>query len=257
MLDDIQTNSQSALEELRDLARGIYPPLLADKGLAAALEAQSRKSPMPVSIDSNGTRRYPQDVESAVYFCVLEALNNVAKYAEASAATVRLSEREGSLRFEVADDGKGFDSRTAHGTGLRGMADRLDAVGGRLQVREPVPHHPEVRLVVPTADTQGMAEPELASQRAGRVAGEGDTGRVPPRILPGAFVIIGEALANVAKHASGTNVAVRLFAKKDHHPGVEILRRRAAEVGGRLRVESGYGQGTRDIAALLIHGVAS
>jgi signal transduction histidine kinase len=134
MLDDIQTDSQSALEELRDLARGIYPPLLADKGLAAALEAQSRKSPMPVSIDSNGTRRYPQDVESAVYFCVLEALNNVAKYAEASAATVHLSEREGSLRFEVADDGKGFDSRTAHGTGLRGMADRLDAVGGRLLV---------------------------------------------------------------------------------------------------------------------------
>ena len=74
---------QDALENLRDLARGIYPPLLADKGLAAALEAQARKAPIPIEVDAEGVGRYPQEVEAAVYFCALEALNNVAKYAEA------------------------------------------------------------------------------------------------------------------------------------------------------------------------------
>jgi signal transduction histidine kinase len=69
-----------------------------------------------------------------VYFCVLEALNNVAKYAEASRVVVRLSERNGNLRFEVTDDGRGFDKGATSGTGLRGMADRLDAIGGTLQV---------------------------------------------------------------------------------------------------------------------------
>ena len=86
-----------ALEDLRDLARGIYPPLLADKGLASALEAQARKSPMPVSVEADGIARYPQDVESAVYFSCLEALNNVAKYAEAVSVTIVLAQRNGSL----------------------------------------------------------------------------------------------------------------------------------------------------------------
>jgi signal transduction histidine kinase len=134
MLNDVQAASQSALDDLRDLARGIYPPLLADKGLAVALEAQARKSPVPVSVEPNGIGRYGQDVESAVYFCVLEALNNVAKYAEASGVMVRLGERTGRLRFEVLDDGRGFDRGAAHGTGLQGMADRLDAIGGVLDV---------------------------------------------------------------------------------------------------------------------------
>jgi signal transduction histidine kinase len=134
MLGEVQTASQAALEDLRDLARGIYPPVLADRGLAAALDAQARKSPISVSIDPNGSGRYSQDVESAVYFCVLEALNNVAKYAEASRVTVHLSERDGNLRFEVTDDGRGFDSTASTGTGLRGMADRMDAIGGRLHV---------------------------------------------------------------------------------------------------------------------------
>jgi len=134
MLDEVRADSRAALEELRDLARGIYPPLLADRGLAAALGAQARKSPIPVSIDPEGSRRYSEDVESAVYFCVLEALNNVAKYAEASHVTVHLSEREGNLRFEVTDDGQGFACGVSTGTGLRGMADRMDAIGGRLHV---------------------------------------------------------------------------------------------------------------------------
>jgi signal transduction histidine kinase len=136
MLDGLQAEAAEALENLRDLARGIYPPLLADQGLAAALGAQARKSPVPVSVDADGVGRYPQDVEAAVYFCALEALQNIAKYSRARTATLRLSASNGDLRFEATDDGAGFDATTTrYGTGLQGMADRLDAVGGSLVVR--------------------------------------------------------------------------------------------------------------------------
>jgi signal transduction histidine kinase len=136
MLNDLQQGLGDALETLRDLARGIYPPLLADKGLGAALEAQARKAAMPVAVEPNGIGRYPQEIEAAVYFCTLEALNNVAKYAEASSVQVSLAEERGELRIQIVDDGRGFDtSVTDYGTGLQGMADRLDAVGGRLEVR--------------------------------------------------------------------------------------------------------------------------
>ena len=136
MLADLQGDTTQALEDLRDLARGIYPPLLADKGLAAALESQARKSVVPVTVAADGVGRYPQEAEAAVYFSCLEALQNVAKYADASAATVRLTQSNGSLVFEVVDDGKGFDPETAErGSGLQGIADRLAALGGRLHVR--------------------------------------------------------------------------------------------------------------------------
>ena len=136
LLADIQTETQDALETLRDLARGIYPPLLADKGLGAALTAQARKAALPVEVRADGVGRYPQEVEAAVYFCCLEALQNVAKYANASRATIDLWADERGLRFEVADDGAGFDpGKTAFGSGLQGMADRLDAIRGTLDVR--------------------------------------------------------------------------------------------------------------------------
>jgi signal transduction histidine kinase len=135
MLAQLQGEANDALENLRDLARGIYPPLLADKGLAAALEGQARKSPVPVALDAAGVGRYPPEVEAAVYFCSLEALNNVAKYAAASSVEVRLAQSDGHLTFEIRDDGTGFDTATAaRGTGLQGMADRLEAIGGSLSV---------------------------------------------------------------------------------------------------------------------------
>jgi signal transduction histidine kinase len=130
----LQVDATSALEDLRDLARGIYPPLLADKGLAAALEAQARKSPVPVSVEADEVGRLGQDLEAAVYFCVLEALQNVAKYAEATSVKIGLAQANGSLAFEVADDGEGFDPAEAHGSGLTNMRDRLEALGGRLEV---------------------------------------------------------------------------------------------------------------------------
>jgi signal transduction histidine kinase len=130
------SQANAALEDLRELARGIFPPLLADKGLGAALEAQSRKAAVPTTVDADGVGRYPQEIESAVYFCVLEALNNVAKYAGATRATITLAQAGGHLTFEVDDDGAGFEvDRARGGTGIRGMADRLDAIGGSLTIR--------------------------------------------------------------------------------------------------------------------------
>jgi signal transduction histidine kinase len=136
LLEDLQSESQEALANLRDLARGIYPPLLADQGLVAALESQSRKVGVPVAVEGDGVGRYAQDVEAAAYFCALEALQNVTKYAQASHIQVRLWEEKGELSFSVTDDGKGFDTAaTSYGTGLQGMADRLAAQGGVLEVR--------------------------------------------------------------------------------------------------------------------------
>jgi signal transduction histidine kinase len=151
MLEELQGQTTETLEDLRDLARGIYPPLLADKGLPAALEAQARKSSVPVTVHPDGVGRYGQDVESAVYFCCLEALNNVAKYADASSVEIRLAQTEGELRFEVADDGVGFEpNATTHGTGLQGIADRLDALGGRLEITSAAGAGTTLRGTVPT-----------------------------------------------------------------------------------------------------------
>jgi signal transduction histidine kinase len=120
MASALQASATEALEDLRDLARGIYPPLLQDKGLVAALEAQARKAAVPTTVEADGLGRFGQDVEAAVYFSCLEALQNVAKYAEASSAQIALSNREGSLTFTITDDGVGFDAAAkSYGTGLQ------------------------------------------------------------------------------------------------------------------------------------------
>ncbi len=135
MLAQLQTETQAAIDDLRDLARGIYPPLLADRGLEAALDAQARKSPTPVAVATVGVGRYDQDIEAAVYFSCLEALQNIAKYATASTASIQIAQRNGSLEFIVTDDGTGFDpTSVTHGSGLQGMTDRIDAIGGSLTI---------------------------------------------------------------------------------------------------------------------------
>jgi signal transduction histidine kinase len=135
LLTDLQSETNAALEDLRDLARGIYPPLLADRGLGPALESQARKSPVAVTIEAERIGRYAQETEAAVYFSCLEALQNVAKYADASTAVVRLAQADGTLAFEVSDDGQGFDpAAVRHGTGLQGIADRLAALGGTFTI---------------------------------------------------------------------------------------------------------------------------
>ena len=136
MITELQEDTAQALETLRDLARGIYPQVLADQGLPAALEAQIRKTPVPVELRPDSIGRHPQEIEAAVYFCCLEALQNVSKYADASRSVVRLQADGRWLTFTVEDDGAGFDpSRRRLGTGLQGMSDRLEALGGGLEIR--------------------------------------------------------------------------------------------------------------------------
>ena len=136
ILRQLRSDAAGALENIRDLARGIYPPLLADLGLVAALSAQAGKFTFPVTVQADGIGRSSQDAEAAVYFCCLEALQNTSKYASATEACVTLRAQNGSLRFTTSDDGAGYDSRhTPMGSGLRNMADRLAALGGELDVR--------------------------------------------------------------------------------------------------------------------------
>src|SRR6185437_10831323 len=150
LLGELQTDATGVLENLRDLARGIYPPLLADLGLTAALSAQASKSPLPVAVEADGIGRFPQDTEAAVYFCCLEALQNIAKYAHATQARICLSAKNGTLRFTVSDDGEGYDARyTPLGSGQRNRADRLAALGGRLEVHSAPGHGTTITAELP------------------------------------------------------------------------------------------------------------
>jgi len=135
VLAELKDDADEALETLRDLARGIYPPLLADKGLRVALESQARKATVPVSVEASGVGRYSQEIEAAVYFCCLEALQNLQKYSRAAKAVIRLRTDDARLHFEVEDDGGGFDlAKTNKGSGLTNMVDRLDALGGDVEI---------------------------------------------------------------------------------------------------------------------------
>ena len=126
-----------AITELRELARGIHPAILSDRGLPAALEALAGRSPTPVDVEVGLEERLPPPIEAAAYFVVSEALANVAKYAEASLVRVSVSRENGHARVEVADDGRG-GADPAGGSGLRGLADRVEALDGWLEV-ESVP----------------------------------------------------------------------------------------------------------------------
>jgi signal transduction histidine kinase len=172
----LRNGVRAALGDLRALARGIYPPVLADQGLCAALQAQADRAPLPVLVDADGIGRFSRDAEATIYFCILEALQNIAKYAQASLATVTLTHVDGRLEFSVADDGAGFDpAAAAHGTGLQGMADRLSAVGGRLQIASVRGHGTTISGAVPV-----NAQMEGGGVRAGRTLFRQD-GKPPDR----------------------------------------------------------------------------
>jgi signal transduction histidine kinase len=131
----LKAETSGTLQTLRELARGIYPPLLADQGLAAAVGAQASKVEGPVEVSTDGVGRYPVELETAVYFCCVEALQNAARHAPGSAVRVSLAEDDGQVVFSVTDDGAGFDPATAPaGSGLRNMSDRLAALGGSCRV---------------------------------------------------------------------------------------------------------------------------
>ena len=134
MLDQLAGDVKATIQELRELAHGIYPPLLADSGLGEALRAAGLRSPQPVRVHAEGIGRYALEVESALYFCCLEALQNAAKHAPGAQVEVRLWEESGGLLFSVVDDGPGFDVEHARGGhGFVNMADRLGAIGGTIR----------------------------------------------------------------------------------------------------------------------------
>jgi signal transduction histidine kinase len=147
LLQESSAELQSSLEELRELARGIHPAVLTDRGLAAALRALADRAPVPVELEVEDGP-LPPAVETAVYFVAAEALTNVAKYAHAASAAVRVRRSAGAVRVEVADDGAGGADLTA-GSGLRGLADRVGALDGRLEVHSPPGGGTRVRAAIP------------------------------------------------------------------------------------------------------------
>jgi signal transduction histidine kinase len=175
MLMSIGAQLDEALGSLRSLARGIYPVLLQERGVPEALRSAALRLPIPVSVADRGAGRCVQRIEVAVYFCCLEALQNVTKHAGAGVtATVCLWHERGSLHFRVQDDGSGFDlGRAPAGSGLPNMRDRIAAVGGTLTITSQTGEGTTVRGRVPLASEAaplaGRSAPAPRDDGAGRL----------------------------------------------------------------------------------------
>jgi signal transduction histidine kinase len=163
MIATIGRQMDETLEQLRSLARGIYPSVLHERGLVEALKSVGRRSPIAVSVRGSGVGRYPEDVEVAVYFCCLEALQNVAKHGGAGAAATIMLRADGDrLHFEVRDSGIGFETNGAPaGSGLFNMRDRIDAVAGTVTVTSAPSHGTIVWGSVPVSSCGGPVDPRL------------------------------------------------------------------------------------------------
>jgi signal transduction histidine kinase len=155
MLDDASAELARATEELRELARGIHPAVLSDRGLEAAVQALAQRTPVPVGIESSVEDRLPGTVEAAAYFVIAEALTNVVKHSGADRAEVGIRRDNGHLLVEVRDDGTG--GADGAGSGLRGLADRVAALDGSLQVEGPVTGGTVVRADIPLGDGEGQS----------------------------------------------------------------------------------------------------
>ena len=173
MLEELRTEVQSTIGELRELAHGIYPPLLRDRGLGEALRAAANRSPLPCRVAVDLPGRYPLDVETAAYFCCLEALQNAGKHAGAAATvTVQVGDDDSGLWFRVHDDGVGFDASSSSGHGFVNMRDRLGALGGSLSV--------ESRVGVGTTVCGSVPATALGAGQRGGALGPGLDGVARP-----------------------------------------------------------------------------
>jgi signal transduction histidine kinase len=156
-LEELQADARQALDDLRELARGIHPPVLSDRGLLEAIEGRIARLPLDVSFEAAGVRRgtrYRSEIEGAAYFFVCEGLANVLKHAGANHATVRLASVAGALHIDVSDDGTGFDTRTAAHSGLRGLQDRIEALGGSVQVVSSAAQGTTLRAAIPLQEAR-------------------------------------------------------------------------------------------------------
>lgn len=153
ILSAVMTDMDDAIDSLRALARGIYPPTLAQEGLVTALRDQAAKAPIDTDVSASGVTRYSPEIEAAVYFCTLEAMQNSAKYSGATQTRIMLTGTDLELGFEVVDNGRGFDPATAsRGAGLQNMEDRLEALGGAISVASAPGSGTSVRGSIPIAD---------------------------------------------------------------------------------------------------------
>jgi signal transduction histidine kinase len=168
LLERSRQELDEALHELRELARGIHPAVLTERGLGAAVESLAQRAPLPVEVEALPAERLPDEIELAAYFVVSEALTNVAKYASATHASVALTRSNGQLTVAVSDDGVG-GADADRGSGLRGLIERLAAIEGRLDVESPPGSGTTIRVSIPVP-------PEATAQKPARVARE-----LPPR----------------------------------------------------------------------------
>jgi signal transduction histidine kinase len=174
-LDGVAAEIGGVLDELREIARGLDPPALADGGLRPALTTLARRSAVPVRLDVRVEGRLPDQIEIAAYYVVAEALTNAAKHADASGAEVQVESGEGVLRVSVRDDGRGGAELT-RGSGLVGLTDRVEALGGRFALLSPRGAGTAVQIVLPLAPPGG---PGLPGTHAG-----GPAPSVPPGHRP-------------------------------------------------------------------------
>ena len=153
ILSTVKEETDLTIDSLRTLARGIYPPLLDAEGLGPALTTQLHRMPVPVTVQAAGVGRHPREIEATIYFCVLEAVQNTVKHAQAQSVLVSVTEADGRLGFEIRDDGIGFDpDRAPRGQGLINLTDRLDAVGGTMEIESEPGHGTVVKARVPVSE---------------------------------------------------------------------------------------------------------
>ncbi len=165
-LDRLATGMDDVLQELRELARGLHPAILAESGLRSALKTLARRSAVPVQLDIHVDGRLPEPVETAAYYTVSEALTNAAKHARATAADIQVTESDGILHLHVHDNGRG-GAAFSHGSGLIGLKDRAEALGGRLLLQSPPGAGTTLEITLPLREP---GEPSL-------LAGAADSGQ--------------------------------------------------------------------------------
>jgi signal transduction histidine kinase len=153
LLQEALAHTRDGLSDLRQLAAGVHPAVLTTRGLHAAVDALAQRSPLPVDLDAPD-RRYPPYIESAAYFVVAEALTNAVKHAHAARAAVRLRERPGALDVDVTDDGCGGADR--NGSGLQGLIDRVEALGGSVEIDSPAGCGTRLHACLPLAGEQDV-----------------------------------------------------------------------------------------------------
>ena len=167
-LDDVAAGLDGVLEDLREIARGLHPAILADGGLPPALKALARRSAVPAHLDTQVGRRLPEPVETAAYYTIAEALTNIAKHAHATTADIKVTERDGVLRARVHDDGRG-GADFGRGSGLVGLRDRAEALGGHLRMDSPPGAGTALEITLPLDGPSGPAgaadTPEQAAKK--------------------------------------------------------------------------------------------